>query len=162
MKTTLGNLVGLVGLAGSGKNTAAEVLVKAGYKEAAFADPIKQIAMQMGWTGEKTGSGRKLLQDIGMAGREYNPNVWIDILKWCNPIRFGAPTVITDVRFENEADWIRRAGGKLIRIVRPSIEQGTHASETEQNGIHVHWSVLNDGSVADLHIQIESILNGKY
>lgn len=153
------NLIGLVGIAGSGKNTAAEVFVKAGYQEASFAQPVKQIAMQMGWTGEKTGAGRALLQDIGMAGRKYNPNVWIDIMKWCNPVRFGAPTVITDVRFENEADWIRRAGGKLIRIVRPNIEQGTHISETEQNGMQVNWSVLNDGSVADLHIQIETILN---
>jgi hypothetical protein len=152
-------LIGLVGLAGAGKNTAADVFIRAGYQDVAFADEIKRIARQMGWTGEKTGTGRELLQNIGMAGRAYDPNVWINIVKWCNPIRFGAPTVITDVRFQNEADWIKRAGGLLIRIVRPSIEQGTHASETEQNSIQVDGSVINDGSVAELHIRIEKLLN---
>jgi len=152
-------LIGLVGIAGSGKNTAAEVFTNAGYQEASFAQPVKQIAMQMGWTGEKTGAGRALLQDIGMAGRKYNPNVWVDCMKWCNPVRFGAPTVITDVRFQNEADWIKRAGGMLIRIVRPNIEQGTHVSETEQNSIQVDYNVINDGSVTELHIKIEKLLN---
>jgi hypothetical protein len=152
-------IVGLVGNAGAGKDTAAEVFFRAGYQRAAFADPIKTIAVQhYGWNGVKDERGRKLLQDLGMAGREFDPEVWIRHMRWSNPIRYGKPCVITDVRFENEAQWIRRQKGKLVRIVRPDIVQIQHVSETEQKSIACHYEIVNAGTVQDLHKVVEDLI----
>jgi len=152
-------IIGLVGNAGAGKDTAAEVFFRAGYQRAAFADPIKTIAVQhYGWNGVKDERGRKLLQDIGMAGREFDPEVWIRHMRWSNPIRYGKPCVITDVRFENEAQWIRRQGGKLVRIVRSDIPVIEHVSETEQKNIACHYEIVNNGTVQDLHTTIEDLI----
>lgn len=152
-------IIGLVGNAGAGKDTAAEVFFRAGYQRAAFADPIKTIAVQhYGWDGVKDERGRKLLQDLGMAGREFDREVWIRHMRWSNPIRYGKPCVITDVRFENEAQWIRRQGGKLVRIIRADIPVIQHVSETEQKSIACHYEIVNNGTVQDLHTLIEDLI----
>jgi hypothetical protein len=152
-------LIGLVGNAGVGKDTAAEVFFRAGFDRVAFADPIKMLAVQhFGWNGVKDERGRKLLQDIGMAGRAYDPDNWIRHMRWRNPIRYGKPAIITDVRFENEAQWIRRQGGKLVKIVRPDIPVLQHLSETEQKSIACHYEVVNAGTVQDLHTLVEELI----
>lgn len=152
-------IVGLVGPAGAGKDTAAEVFFRAGYERVAFADPIKTIAVQFfGWNGVKNERGRKLLQDIGMAGRAYDPECWLRHMRWSNPIRYKKPTVITDVRFENEAQWILRNGGTLVRIIRPDLTVGEHVSETEQKKIACQYEILNASTVQDLHTTIENLI----
>ncbi len=45
--------IGLIGLAGSGKDTAAEALGEFGYWKAAFANHLKQLAYEFGWDGQK-------------------------------------------------------------------------------------------------------------
>ena len=153
-------LIGLVGNARVGKDTAAEVFFRAGFERAAFADPIKALAVQhFGWHGVKDERGRKLLQDLGMAGREFDSEVWIRHMRWSNPIRYGKPCVITDVRFENEAQWIQRQGGKLVRIIRPDIPVIQHVSETEQKKIACHYEIVNAGTVQDLHALVEDLIN---
>jgi len=55
--------------------------------------------------------------------------------------------VIPDVRFKNEADAIRQAGGKIWRIIRPGAglegDAGKHASEVEQDGIEADLAIRN-------------------
>ncbi len=66
------------GKAGVGKTTSANILYKIMSKNnleveiGSFAIGVKSTALHMGWDGEKDAKGRKLLIDIGMAGREYN------------------------------------------------------------------------------------------
>jgi dephospho-CoA kinase len=68
--------------------------------------------------------------------------------------------VITDVRFPNEADEIKRRGGLLIQVLRPSIESSnSHSSETAlddyENFDHV---IINDGSIVDFQNEIIQII----
>ena len=43
----------------------------------AFADDVKRIAYNYyDWDGKKNELGRKLLQDIGTTGRNYNRDIW--------------------------------------------------------------------------------------
>lgn len=61
--------------------------------------------------------------------------------------------VVTDIRFPNEANAVRRAGGKVIKVVRPSLDgaqKDDHASETSLSGIEVDHLVLNSGTLEDL------------
>lgn len=44
--------------------------------------------------------------------------------------KIDGPTVIDDCRFPNEAEFVRQRGGLLLRIERPHLPAGSHASET--------------------------------
>lgn len=151
-------IVGLIGLAGAGKDTAALALTSIGYRRLAFADQLKYLAAQMGWNGVKDEKGRKLLQDLGMAARQYNPNVWIERVANHPAFTYKNPMVITDVRFANEAEWVLKNGGILIRIVRIGLECDSHISETKQAEIAVDYEVSNDGSIEELHNKILAII----
>jgi hypothetical protein len=103
------NLIGISGLAGAGKDTAAEILVKEfGFVRVALADPIKRICKEVfeftdeqlwgsserrnavderylrGWLCARSVSAfltpRYALQTLGTEwGRDCYPDVWIDI-----------------------------------------------------------------------------------
>jgi len=152
--------IGLIGLAGSGKDTAARGLVKLGYRRLAFADELKSLAFYFGWDGEKDEDGRRLLQDLGMAARRYNARFWIQYLnKQIVRERLKEPFVFTDVRFQNEADYVRSKYGIIVRIVRPGQIAEEHESELNQSQIVADYEVVNDGSIEDLHKKIAELTN---
>jgi len=65
--------------------------------------------------------------------------------------RPGLPVVVTDVRMPNEADAIRAAGGRLIRIIRPGFETADeHVTETALDGYPEDDLVLNDEGLEEL------------
>lgn len=69
----------------------------------------------------------------------------------------GRSIVIPDCRFRNEFDAVKRIGGKMVRVVRPGTNAGTHASETEQDTIADHefdHIVTNSGTISDLEIDL--------
>jgi hypothetical protein len=114
-----------------------------------------------GWEGVKeTAYGpemRRLLQQSGQAVRRLDEGFWLrvglgkarDVIAACPAARAGA-AVITDVRYTNEADAIQKAGGVLVRIVRPGLEStDTHASETELDRYPVDFTVRNSGTAED-------------
>jgi hypothetical protein len=111
-------LIGLCGYGGAGKDTAAEGLTREGWTRVALADPLKDIATELGWDGQKDDVGRRFLQVLGQSVREHiNPEAWI----WAAEKLIDAapgPVVVTDVRYPNEAEMIRRRGGFLVWIIR--------------------------------------------
>ena len=155
--------VGFIGLAGCGKDTAAMALTVRGWRRMAFADRLKNLAHSFGWNGKKDEKGRKLLQDLGMAARAYNPNFWIKeaeaSLAWAGDVFAKIPRVWTDIRFENEAAFVRGRRGIIIRIERPEqISSDQHESELKQFDIHADYEVVNGGTIDDLHAAILNIL----
>ena len=135
-------LIGIVGLIGSGKDTAAQRLVdKHGYRRDSFAKSLKDaVAAMFNWDREmlegntkqsrewreqpdafwsrqfgKDVTPRWVLQYFGtevMRGQMYDA-IWVDS---CLGRYDGKPTVISDTRFPNEVDQIRARGGKIIRV----------------------------------------------
>lgn len=107
---------------------------------------------------------RRFLQRLGDGVRQFDPEFWVRAgmeqvyrtrgsrsLQMWQHVDNPTPVVITDVRYPNEADTIREAGGILVRIVRPGVDDGdTHASETALDGYDVAAIVENDGDLADL------------
>ncbi|MFX6884167.1 hypothetical protein ABTH28_18215, partial [Acinetobacter baumannii] len=60
--------------------------------------------------------------------------------------------VITDVRFQNEAQWIVESGGLLIRIER-DFDNGvgiTHSSESQVQNLPAALTIQNNGSIGQL------------
>ena len=153
-------LIGLTGRAGCGKDTIADFMVDTmGFIKVAFADPIRDgIKAMLGITQDDISnrankeatiewlgcSPRHAMQTLGTDwGREMiHPDVWLRItarrvqkLMALPDSHHVAGVVISDVRFENEADWVRSAGGSVWHIKRDqSGLTGTaarHASEQE-------------------------------
>jgi len=148
-------LIGLAGYAGSGKDTAADVLVGLGYQRRAFAGALKDLATRIGWDGQKDDAGRKLLQELGVGARDIlGADVWVNALM----ATLEGPSVITDVRFPNEVAAIADHGGITLRIVRPGVGPALgHVSETALDDLELP-TVVNDGDVFDLHARVLAIL----
>jgi hypothetical protein len=143
-------LIGLAGKSGSGKNTAADYLTRVhGYRQLAFADPLKAVVQRaFHFTAEQMlfrkeiedprcgKSPRWCLQHFGTVFREVWPEIWIWNLRQNLLDRlalFGEQRiVVTDVRFRNEAEALQRLGAVLIRLTR--------AGAPEPNGIPDHIS----------------------
>lgn len=112
-----------------------------------------------GWDGLTV---RRILQTIGTeVGRNVHPDVWVRLLlKRHRRAQLESPksvvTVVPDVRFRNEVEWIRKEGGCIVYIVRPGFESDDgHASEAhiEELGQKADHAVLNDGALDDLIMQ---------
>lgn len=149
-------IIGIMGLAGSGKDTLADLLITQLplAKKFNLADPLKGICREMGWDGNKDEKGRKLLQQVGVLAREC---IGEDV--WLKKARSAADTahmlgrqffIVPDIRFHNEKDWILQQGGMLLLIVRPGIQPMGHVSEQLPLEDHSCPFILNDGTLEDL------------
>lgn len=173
-------LIGLVGKARSGKDTAASHLVKRyGLTQYAFADPLKTMLESVfgdrfrcddretpiWWLGK---SPRELMQTLGTEwGRNcVHPDLWVLLAEQefslCKA-RGSAGLVISDVRFDNEAEMIIRQGGVLIEIYRPDAERvNQHISEKGISASIQRIMVGNTGTTADLFDLIDSVIAEVY
>ena len=116
------------------------------------------------WVEYTMRTARKLLDPMSgdvSSALGYNPKQ--GIVPWNR----GKPkgVAIPDVRFRNEIEGIRAAGGKLVRIRRPgaglSGAAGVHASEAEQAGIPddvFDLVVENTGTLEELRAKAAAAL----
>lgn len=182
-------IIGLSGYARSGKNEAANVLVGRGWRQGAFADKLREFLYALnpltpghygagnlrlrtlvdrtGWEYAKTTypEVRALLQRAGTeAGRRVlGTDVWVDAFFRDHA---DAPAlVVTDVRFPNEAQAIRERGGIMIRVNRPGVGPAkdkygrAHESEVRLDDFDFDHTLINDGSVVDLHERLTGVAN---
>ena len=160
----------LSGKARSGKGTAAEMILgRYNGIPFAFADDIKTIAYNyFGWHGEKDELGRKLLQDIGTTGRNYNRDIWVNdtidrIQWWTRQSSDNQLAVVTDTRYPNEIQRIKHEFSDVvtIRITRDSVEKLKHPSETALDQ-WTDWDyvVKNNGSLEEFQKKILEIMEG--
>jgi dephospho-CoA kinase len=125
----------------SGKDTAADYLVKKGFKKISFAAPIRELAVKVYGT-EQTNERRRFMQEIGQAGRKINPNVWIKPIENLVKQFPEASFVINDVRFPNELTALRNLGFAIYRITAPAwLRIRRHV---ERNGYAPTPEALND------------------
>jgi len=87
-------------------------------------------------------------------GREYTlrddqNHKFVRISTWADPKN---KWVVTDVRFPNEAQAIRDAGGLVLKVVRPGLGVPTdeHPSETSVDLIVPDFLIENTGTLEDL------------
>lgn len=183
----LGMIIGIGSTAQVGKDTSAQALCRdLGFRRIGFADSLKEVAMIADplITGNSTtnvsiGSGhlarmvksvggwdaaksmfpevRGFLQRLGEAGRAvFGEDFWLDQVM--SGIKPNEKVVISDVRYGNEFDKIRAAGGYLIRIERPGSPQYGHGSESGLAGLDWDAVVPNTGSVLDLEQRVVELV----
>lgn len=135
-------------------------------------------------------NGRQALQRYGTEGHRdvFGEDFWVDALlpeplhrdeiepRWARnfigPMDFGGDSpeicVVTDVRFDNEADRIHQLGGKIWHIVRP-VENGgigdkvdSHASELRLPDEKIDEEIYNDGGIEALHVKAHFLMQTNY
>jgi hypothetical protein len=170
-------LIGLCGPAGCGKDTVADMLVKHGaFHRYAFAAPIKSMVGTMlglhdgiwedrkwkesviPWLGK---SPRQLAQTLGTEwGRQHvHRDLWLmlgmqrwDVVRQSVSPRF----VITDVRFDNEAQAIKQAGGTVWLVEREGVAPvASHVSEKGVSPALIEGRVKNNGTLDQLEANMQ-------
>lgn len=175
-------LIGLTGYAGTGKDTVRQILEdQYDLDGMAFADPIRDMlssllasvgADEIWMTARHLKerdipqlgmSYRKLAQTLGTEwARALDPDFWVRIaaakVELCAHYN-QAGVVISDVRFPNEAAWIKSRGGVIWRVIRPGTEPvRAHASEDLIAGLPHDYVIDNSGEIDDLDVAVKAAL----
>ena len=204
-------IIGITGLISSGKDTAADYLIRFhGFKKLSYAGTLKDcVASIFSWDREMlegtTQSSREWREEVDdwwakrlnmphltprwvlqywgteVARKNFHNDIWVASVE--NKLRnTNDNVVITDCRFKNEVDAIKKAGGMTLRIergVQPNwlnfatdynitqnpqalaelIDQNIHASEYSSVGLKYDHMVDNNKTIDDLHKNIQSIIN---
>lgn len=173
-------LIGIHGIARSGKDTVANFLVENHFfQRYGFADPLRNFIATI--TGipvsmlmdspikeevyEPLGkSPRYMMQTLGTEwGRNLiHPEIWVKAanVAWrsCKQ-HLQKSMVIPDVRFENEANFIRENNGEIWVITRPrTLTVNEHISEA---GITIQPEdtlIHNGGTINDLYDIVDDLI----
>ena len=169
-------IIGICGAMGSGKSTLADAIsyelndCVADFYVASFSYPIKDIvadlfglpAKQLTFAGDldyekykqlehpcgKT--YRELLQIVGTDFfRSIHPKVWIDAMRLL--VSDGDDYVISDVRFQNELDFIKEMGGLSIGLAR-NIQHNSHSSENVLAVVNACDYTIKNQSFTDVQL----------
>ena len=164
-------LIGITGKKRTGKDTAAATLsVECGYDRFAFASLLKAMTYSLlarlgidPQTAYKMVDGdlkempcpqlcgkhtRWVMQTLGTEwGRKcIDENFWVRAT--LRAASSADKAVISDVRFANEAQAIRDAGGRVVRLLRGNDNGDSHASEVMD--FDVDFTIDNNGTINQL------------
>ena len=164
-------IVGLVGRARSGKDTASRVLAPE-YTLKRMARPVKDACKALyAWTDEALESELKDFKNEfwGLTPRATMVHLTHQIKEYMGQVfftrRFFAewdgktPLVIPDIRYSSDVDEIHKRGGVTIRIIRPGVV--LHEFENEIEKLKTTWTVVNDGTIEELEAKIKEVLKLK-
>jgi len=169
-------LIGLAGAKRVGKDVVASMLCeKHGFTQYAFASPLKTLCQDLfGLTDQQVHGSlkevrdrryhmtpRQILQQVGTdCIRTISPTHWLDAFEKQLVAESRSKVVVSDVRFQNEVDLIRRLGGRVFLITRECCEVcDRHVSEQQVYGLKgVTGTIRNAGTVQDLKDQAERAL----
>ncbi len=153
-----GLVIGIGGRAGAGKSTLAQALTAlAGGRVVAFADSLRDVveaafgsrfetqeeksARADFWAdrlGPQWADGRSILQRVGsdLFRAHVHQDFWLFHLERRLAGMPPQPLIaVPDVRFDNEARWIRAQGGLVVRIARADAAVGASAEHVSERGI---------------------------
>ena len=181
---TLRNRAQIIAIAGpkeSGKSYASVILQsEAHFVRVSFADALKRMLMSIGLTHAQCDGAEKeapsdllcgktprhAMQTLGTEwGREQIANdIWVRATIFeiyqatvSHPPGQFSRFVIDDLRFDNEASALHRAGAKIWEVRRPGYGYDTrHASEAGLTSSFVDRTIPNDFGVEHLKTQVRA------
>lgn len=180
-------IIGLGYSARSGKDTAAAALVRdLGYHRLAFADKLKELAFETdplvttnvqvvnistgaghlrhvvgglgGWDQAKDSYplAREFLQNLGVAARKvFGDDFWVN--QTLKGLDAKKNYVVSDVRFLNEVEAIKAAGGLVIHVDRNLPKTAGHISETELDEFDGWDAVLDNSTGTAMQLERKAV-----
>ena len=172
-------IIGITGFANAGKDTTADYIIRKFnyFKKISFADPLKQILINYFgltyndvYTTEGKNSynqfwkmtNREIMQKVGTDAmrKGFCFDVWVKVtenilLKYPNQ-----NFIIPDIRFDNQAQMVKRNGGIVIKVNRVGfggIVQSRHQSEQPISNNLIDFNIKND-YFDNLYCQTDIIL----
>jgi hypothetical protein len=203
-------LIGVLGFIGSGKGTVGDILSEEyGFQKVSFASHLKDVASVLfGWERKllegdtedsrnfrekpdsfwsekmnKPFTPRSALQLLGTESvrNVFHEDFWVHALDMHIDKLKTKNIVVTDVRFKNEIEWLKRKGGVLVEVRRgfkPSWysiaaeanrgtknaedymlkESGIHESEWRWIGHDIDHVIDNDSDLDNLKNKLSNLL----
>lgn len=169
-------IIGFAGYARAGKDTCAdfvkEMFPKV-YSRSAFANRLKyECSLMLSMVSddfpnlfddEDKVKYRDFLVFWGRYRRKMQPDYWIEHLEDENHNKVNSMTIISDVRYLNEIDWINKNGGIVIYVSRPNVGP---ANEEEENSFgkilrtyRFQHFLLNNGGLEDLKEKVIKLIS---
>ena len=155
---------------GTGKDEACNFLIKKfGGTKISFSSPIYDIQKYaQERSGFKLEKDRKFLQYIGTEwARIKNPDVWVNLA--LNNVKNEGNFFISDLRFHNEFERLKKDGWFCVKLLRSKREEGRngtgsyfHRSESALDNIpEDRWDAIiyNDNRIKDFYDQIDILVN---
>ena len=150
-------VIGIGHKARQGKDVVAkQILQLDGAEKHSFADDLYAVARVMFGMTHKDG---RLLQVLGTdVFRKKDPEVWVKSLYYKLLDRRPRIAIMADVRFPNEAAFVKSVGGMLVKVNRwnkdgsiyvTSDRDPNHPSETALDG-YGGWDTVIDAEDGDL------------
>jgi len=170
----MARIVGITGAAGSGKSTAAKELIRLGWVNVKMAGPLKDMMRDIGLTYDHIEGALKEVPCDMLAGRtpryamqtigtEWGRDImgkdfWVGIAesRVRERLEWGLDVVIDDIRFQNEADMVRRMGGTVVGLKGRGGIMSDHASES---GIDADFYITNDKPMDQFLADVRYILH---
>lgn len=164
-------VIALVGFAGSGKDTAAQVLADNNFHPFSFADALKDALASIfcwsrellegktkesrvwretvdPWWSAKLGipgfTPRYALQNVGtdVMRHHFHSDLWVlNVEKRMHDLGPAANVVLVDGRFPNELDMCRRNGGMVVRVKRGADPEWFETARLANEGL---WYAIED------------------
>lgn len=116
---------------------------------------------------------REFLQKLGTNAMRngLHENVWVNALM-CDykpesykriDVVYTASSlpnwIITDTRFPNELEAVKKHDGITIKITRPNcVTADLHPSETALDDVKFDYEIINDGTIQDLVLKVKEVL----
>lgn len=167
-------MFGFVGKKHVGKDTACDYFVsKYGFEKHSFAHPLKICAQYLfNFSDNQLHTENKdeidskwnikprtVFQQFGslvksLAGDDYFLKRMELNFDTCKSI------VISDVRFQNEIDYIKSKGGIIVKIERPELTNiDLHESETSVDSVTgIDFHVINRGGLEDFYAKLDTLV----
>lgn len=159
-----------------------------GFTRLAFADPLKQSAAALfgidpqKWNEWKNSNShsikivgpsfhgardlnvfasltpREFLQRYGTEAHRdvFGYDFWVNAT--LDKIDPDGRYVITDARFDNEAEAIHNNGGRVFAVIRPGTQVSEHASEQGISYTLTDDDIQNEGTLDDLHANVAHLM----
>lgn len=169
-------VVGVTGLARSGKDTVAKVFEAEGFVNYKFAAPLKEAVRAMfGFAEEQMETTKDAVDDRwGISPRQAMQFLGTEVMQfdvqrllpgigrgfWARSLVERVRSdgcqrvVISDLRFRHEVEELRAAFGpdniRLFKVVRPGLMVMNHMSEQEINHIDAQVTLYNTGTLEAL------------
>ncbi|MFT8313280.1 MAG: hypothetical protein ABF633_03380 [Clostridium sp.] len=171
--------IAIVGKMRSGKDTVGSMIENYGdFHKMALADGITGIIKDYFPEALLEGKPRKHYQQIGSAMRELDKDVWVNYLdrriKDIEALyRYEADFLVTDCRFVNEADYLRKNGFLIIKVVATdeirvqrlmqsaettTLEQMNHKTEAQIDLITPDYYIYNNGTLEELEKKVDEAM----